>query len=253
MTVPVRWSREAEKREWMLGHAGGRPIEEVREDFEAEFGHPITGPQVSFFRAEYGLGRRRANRTAHREVPPVGAERVSHGYVYVKVRELPSAPQSKDNWVSKARLVWESTRGLRLPDGWAVLFCDRDARNFDPANLKAVPRDLMGVINAGPRWAGREGLEAAIALAMVRRAASEAGRGPVRCGVCGREFVPEFGRAGARQVTCRECLDRGLHARRDYGTRTCPECGRTFEAHSAPHRFCSKECRRAAGRRRHAG
>lgn len=244
-TVPVRWSKEPEKEAWMLGHAGGRPVADVCRDFEAEFGQPLRRTQVSLFRAEHGMQSRRGNRAAHdwRRVP-VGAERVSKGYVMVKVRELPEAPQSKDNWERKQVLVWERTRGLRLPGGWMVLFCDHDARNFDPANLKAIPRALVGVMNSGPAWSDRASCEAAVALAWLKRGVVESVARPRRCGVCGREFTPDIGgRQGASQITCRECLDKGLRAPRGrLRAGTCPECGRAFETRSGRRVYCSKEC-----------
>lgn len=245
MTVPYRWSRDAEKREWMLLNAGGRPIAEVQEDFEREFGTPISKTQVSLFRAEYDLGRRRGNRTAHRRNHvPVGTERVNKGYVMVKVRELPDQPQSKDNWEFKHVLVWERTRGLALPSGWMVLFCDHDARNFDPMNLKAVPRMLIGVMNGGPEWNDRDTCEACVAIAWLRRGMADAENAPRRCGVCGREFVPDI-RNGS-QRTCRDCLDKGLRSPKDYGWRTCPVCGEKFPARSARATYCSKKCRNKA-------
>lgn len=253
-TVPVRWSKEPEKTAWMLEHAGGRPIDDVRRDFEESFGHPLTKQQVSLFRAEYGLQRRRGNRSAHRRNhAPVGSERVCKGYVMVKVRELPDRPQSKDNWRFKHVLVWERTRGLTLPQGWMVLFCDHNARNFDPMNLKAVPRTLIGVMNGGPRWHDRETCEEAIALAMLKHGIGEAERSPRRCGVCGRMFVPDIKtstKVGCVQRTCRECLDMGLRAPKDYGHGTCPECGADFRRNSSAQVYCSKECRKRTNARR---
>lgn len=136
-----------------------------------------------------------------------------------------------------------------------VLFCDGDSRNFDPANLKAVPRSLIGTLNSGPRWSDRETLESAVALAGMRRAASDIANAPRRCGVCGREFTPD-NRCGTRsrrgQRTCRECLDAGLRAPKDYGAAACPRCGREFRRASSRQVYCSPECRRASYVRRKA-
>ena len=219
-TVPVRWSKEPEKREWMLAHAGGRPIADVRRDFEERFGQPLSQSQVSLFRAEYCLQRRHGNRTAHRKLAPVGSERVVRGYVWVKVAELPTVPQSKDNWVPKQVRVWETSRGLTLPDGWLVLFCDRDRRNFDPANLKAVPRSLIGPMNQLCSWHDRETCEAAVAYAALRCGITRAKARPRRCVCCGELFTPDVtGWQAEHQITCRRCLDAGLTS---YGKRRNP-------------------------------
>lgn len=245
-TVRIRWSKEPEKRAWMLEHSGGRPIADVCRDFELEFGHEISRTQVSLFRAEYGLQRRRGNRTAHRkDAPPVGTERVTKGYVVVKVKELPDRPQSKDNWRFKHVVAWEKANGRSLPDGWMVLFADHDRRNFDPENLVAVPRSLIGIMNGGQPWHDRESLETAIGIARLKSGIASAVAGKPVCGVCGREFDPDI-RTGCRndyrQRTCRECLDKGLRAPKDYGRATCPRCGARFHRRSASQIFCSKRC-----------
>lgn len=248
-TVTYRWSKMPEHREWMLENAGNRTIAEVRRAFEERFGTPISKGQVSLFRAEYDLQRRRGNRTAHRKnAVPVGTEKESKGYVWVKVAELPSKPQLKDNWVPKQKAVWERTRGLKLPDGFNVLFCDGDARNFAPANLKAVPRKLMGVMNGSGGWSDRVTLEACAARAMLKCSMMDVRRRPRKCVVCGAEFTPDsmnsLGQMGKGQITCRACLDAGRtsYGLRDYGEAACEQCGAVFRRDSSAARFCP-ECR----------
>ena len=187
---------------------------------------------------------------------PVGSEYIGKdGVPMVKVREWPSRPGSKDNWRLKNVVVWERSRGLALPSGWIVIFCDGDRSNFAPENLKAVPRRLIGVMNSGPAWSDRPSCEAAAAVAMVKVSASDAVSKPRRCGVCGREFTPD-NRSGMQakrnQRTCRECLDKGLRAPKDYGEKACPVCGRRFAARSARSVYCSKECRSKAYRSKNA-
>lgn len=248
-TVTYRWSKMPEHREWMLENAGNRTIAEVRRAFEERFGTPISKGQVSLFRAEYDLQRRRGNRAAHRKnAVPVGTEKESKGYVWVKVAELPSKPQLKDNWVPKQKAVWERTRGLKLPKGFNVLFCDGDARNFDPANLKAVPRKLMGVMNGSGGWSDRATLEACAARAMLKCSMMDVRRRPRKCVVCGAEFTPDamnsLGQTGKGQITCRACLDAGRtsYGLRDYGEAACEQCGAVFRRDSSAARFCP-ECR----------
>lgn len=232
-------------REWMLEHAGESPVASVCAAFEERFGQPLSKSQVSPFRAQYGIGRRRGSRTAHRKDPtPVGAERVVKGYVAVKVREFATVPQTKDNWRFKHVLAWERANGRELPRGWMVLFADHDTRNFDPDNLVAVPRELIGVMNGGPKWHDRESCEAAVALARLKRAVNNAANPPAVCGVCGRPFEPDnrTGALGYTQKTCRACLDAGRRSPKDYGEAVCEQCGRTYRKHSSIQKFCSKEC-----------
>lgn len=249
----VRWSKEPEMAAFMLANDNGS-IPAIIGKFRERFGVTLTGTQVSAFRAAHGT-QSKAGRTSaqdwHRR--PIGYERdTGKGYVLVKVREDPENPGTKDNWEKKHVLVWERTRGLRLPKGWMVLFCDGDHGNYDPANLKAVPRSLIGIMNGGPKWSDRASCEAAVALAMVKRGADAAKRSRRHvCGVCGREFEPDNHEGGKyRQRTCRSCLDKGLRAPKDYGWRTCPVCGEAFRAGSAAARYCSSACQNKAVYRR---
>lgn len=252
----IRWSKEPEMAAFMVEHDKGS-IPSIIEKFRERFGITLTRNQVTSLRTARGT-QSKAGRTSaqdwHRR--PIGYERdTGKGYVLVKVRDDPEHPGTKDNWEMKHVLVWERTRGLKLPDGWIVLFCDGDHSNYDPANLKAVSRQIIGVMNNGPGWSDRATCEAAVALAMVKSLASNAIAKPRRCGVCGREFIPD-NRAGmsirSRQRTCRECLDKGLRAPKDYGEKTCPECGKRFHARSARSKYCSPDCRaRAARKKRH--
>lgn len=255
--MPYRWSKLPEQRGWMLAHAGGRPIAEVREDFEREFGTPISGTQVSLFRAEYGLQRRRGNRTAHRKTHvPIGTERRMKGYIKVKVSDESGRPQSKDNWMMKQRWIWEQSHGEPVPDDHLVMFADGDRRNFDPDNLVAVPRKLIGALNSGGfEWHDAESLNAAVALASLKSGINDALNRPRKCAVCGREFEPDYAPSNGKytQRTCRDCLDRGLRAPKHYReerTVTCPVCGAVFTTRHPRKIYCSKECRTAEMYRR---
>lgn len=249
----IRWSKEPEMAAFMVEHDKGS-IPSIIEKFRERFGITLTRNQVTSLRTARGA-QSKAGRTSaqdwHRR--PIGYERdTGKDYVLVKVRDDPERPGTKDNWEMKHVLVWERTRGLKLPDGWIVLFCDGDHSNYDPANLKAVSRQIIGVMNNGPGWSDRATCEAAVALAMVRRGADAAKRSRRHvCGVCGREFAPDNHEAGKyRQSTCRACLDKGLRSPRDYGEAECPVCGRRFQKNSARHAYCSHACRAKAERER---
>lgn len=249
----VRWSKEPEMVAFMIENDNGS-VPAIIEKFGERFGFRLTGTQVSSFRSAFGRQSKRGRTTAqdwHRR--PIGYERdTGKGYVLVKVHDNPQKPGTKDNWVAKHVLVWEKTRGLKLPDGWLVLFCDGDGSNLAPENLKAVPRNLIGIMNGGPRWHDRATCEAAVARALLIKATASANLKPRRCGVCGKLFTPDnrTTKRGVQQKTCRACLDKGLRAPKDYGWFVCPVCGQKFHRNSPHHLYCSKECQKAADRER---
>jgi len=70
---------------------------------------------------------------------PVGSEREKKGYIRVKIA-------NPGVWKYKHVLIWEAHNGP-LPPGHIVLFCDKNNRNFEPANLMAVSRAQLCVMN----------------------------------------------------------------------------------------------------------
>ena len=71
---------------------------------------------------------------------PVGSERIStDGYIEVKIAE----PRK---WKAKHVLIWEKEFGP-VPKGCAIIFGDKDNRNFNPGNLITVTRSELLYLN----------------------------------------------------------------------------------------------------------
>lgn len=237
----MRWSSpEFEReREWMLANDSSESVALTIEAFEREFGVRLNRSQVSLFRSTYGRQRRKSH-GGGKPSKPIGAERLGKdGFLMVKVREWPDVPCSKDNWRFKHHVVYERHNGP-IPEGHIVLFADRDRRNFDPENLVAIPRKLIGVLNQGYKWTDREALEAAVACAKLDVAVMDAANRPRPCAVCGREFEPPV-RSRAKRNTCPECTAAG---RKHYemhgvaGEAVCAVCGEVFTRDKKTQRRC---------------
>lgn len=203
----VHWKREPEKERWMLENDRGQGTDILSEQFRERFGFGLNANQICYFRSTHGIQSRCPH--GHPPVKPVGSElRTTKGYILVKVAPRPEVPQGRDNWVPKHRLVWEREHGRPVPDGMCVVAADGDLCNCDPANLLAVPMDLMPVLNTGPRWHDMGSLLDCIALAELRVGIVDALNRPRTCAVCGREFVPRD-RRYALVRTCPDCVDAG--------------------------------------------
>lgn len=205
----VKWSKEPEMTAWMLEHDHGQRVDALSEEFRERFGFGLVRAQVNLFRAAHGTQTRRSRRGGRPRVP-VGTERTSKdGYVVIKVREEATVPMSKDNWKLKHVWVWEQANGP-LPEGHVVYFADGDKTNFDPENLVAIPRRLVGVLNSlEVKWHDAESLKVAVAMAELRVARNSAEAMVVRtCACCGNPFTNASRRAAGNT-----------------GTRVCPECG----------------------------
>lgn len=210
----IYWTKEPEMERWMLEHDHGQRMDDLMAEWRERWGFGISRGQINLFRASHGT-QKRHDHGGGRHPVPVGTERVGKdGYVVVKVRERATVPMSKDNWRLKHVWEYEKAHGP-VPEGHVVYFADGDRRNFDPDNLVAVPRSLVGIMNGPgmPRWHDAESLEACIALATLKRKQAEVrAKAPRTCGVCGRKFVPDeehvrIGNTGIR--TCPTCLAQG--------------------------------------------
>ncbi len=207
----VFWSKEPEMEAWMLEHDHGQRTDSLSDEFRGRFGFGLSRGQINQFRASHGKRTRKPHGGGKKRVP-IGTERASKdGYIVIKVRAEADVAMSKDNWMLKHVWVWEQANGRKLPDGHMVMFADKDKRNFDPDNLVAVPKKLIGVINSlHVEWHDRKSLEAVVAIARIRVARNRAEASIKRvCPCCGKEFDNihrlESGRGNIRSTVCEEC------------------------------------------------
>lgn len=207
---------DAERDAWLASNVPGRSEREILDGFERLFGVRLTRGQLRNRMTRLGVRQgvnkssfRPGHPAANKGVPwdewmpaesrercratqfhagnrphnwrPVGTERLTKdGYVEVKVREAPSGRKANDNWVPKARLVWEREHGA-VPDGMIVVFLDGDRANFDPENLGLETRAQHAVIQRSHSPYCDEGShEVAKAIADLRSAASRARKGGCR-------------------------------------------------------------------------
>lgn len=247
----IRWTSEPDMLAWVRGNDRGGDRFEVARGFAAEFGFWPTASQLGQARARLGInvGTKRASRKGR----PVGSERLGKdGYAYVKVAERPTVPMSGDNWRPKQVVVWERANGRALPPHHVIMFADGDKGNFDPDNLVAVPRRLLGPLNQRRRlWRDRETLEAAIALCELASAVRDARRGARECMVCGRTFEPTASQRYGNPRTCPDCVAAGRKWRGvRYGgeAATCEACGREYVRYGKNQYRCHECSERNLGR-----
>lgn len=249
----VRWSEEPEMEAWMLANDKGRDTKTISEEFRAIFGFGLTQTQITGFRQSHGTTKRKAHGNAcawHER--PIGYESAAkNGYIKVKVREKAEVPGSKDNWEFKHRLVWKQVHGTDVPEDCDIMFADGDIRNFDPANLVAVPHRLQAQLKSFSYW-DAESLEAAVAMCMLHTAIIDAKSAHKVCPVCGRSFSENARQRETRMgktVCCPDCarekawLKSGNAARfhKPKGWAECAVCGKRFAKMKKTQRRCT-EC-----------
>lgn len=236
-----------ERAEWLKAYTPGHSERETVDAFEREFGVRPTLTSVKNAKQRFGLksgtvggrfekgqvafnkgrswdewmpeeSREGSRRTqfkkgelcgiAAEQVKPIGYERVTDGYVYVKVKDTPqrNEPGSfNDNFKLKHHVVWEQANGKPVPPSTMIVFADHDTLNFDPDNLVAVPRSIWACIKRVKLdYSDRATLETAMNIAKVISAKNRLQRHPRECRRCGVTFEPRH----ANQRTCDVCLGR---------------------------------------------
>ena len=240
----VKWTEEHEMDAWMCEHDQGQPRADIIDEFEREFGFRLTGEQVSANRQLHERQVKRQKPGGRQWDVPVGTEVVRKGYVWVKVSMWPEKKGTKDNWMPKSIVEYERLNG-KVPDGCNVVFADGDQTNFDPKNLVAVPKKLIGIMNSLGGWSTREELESVMALAKLKLAIGDVENGDRTCWRCGRTFRPSYRTAGSESVrTCPRCVAEGHKApprlTGKAGIRACSVCGELFTADKVSQRRCRK-------------
>lgn len=240
-----------ERAEWLKAFTPGHSERETVDAFEKEFGVRPTLTSVKNAKQRFGLksgtiggrfekgltpfnkgrpwdewmpeaSREGCRRTqfkkgelcgiAAENVKPIGHERVSDGYLYVKVKDTPQrqVPGSfNDNFKLKHHVVWEEAHGMPVPPSTMIVFADHDKTNLDPDNLVAVPRSVWACIKrAKLDYSDRATLETAMAIAKLTSARYKLERTERPCRRCGEVFEPRH----PNQRTCDVCLGRKVTA-----------------------------------------
>jgi hypothetical protein len=70
---------------------------------------------------------------------PLFSERISFGYILVKVAEVPNVPYFV-NWLAVHVLNWERANGRPVPPGHCLWFRDRNRMNTELDNLELITR-----------------------------------------------------------------------------------------------------------------
>jgi len=155
-----------EEAEFLREHVKGRGNQELTDLFNAHFDLNLALTQIMDYKKNHKLssgldGRFRPGqepfnkgrkgvflggnvaeaaqfKMGHRpwNYMPVGSERVNDdGYVDIKVAD-------PNKWKGKHIVIWEEHNGP-VPKGHAVIFGDRNKRNFEPDNLILVSRKQL--------------------------------------------------------------------------------------------------------------
>lgn len=157
-----------EQREFIQANVNGCLVQDLTDMFNAHFGTDLKYTQMRAFIKNNGWKSGVVTRFKQGQEPPnkgnpkmwsggestqfkagnkphnyvaVGTERVNaDGYVDIKIAD-------PNKWRGKHLVVWEQHYGGPVPKGYAVIFGDRDRRNFDPDNLVLVSRAQLAIMN----------------------------------------------------------------------------------------------------------
>lgn len=147
-----------EQAEFIKNNVKGLGNAELAKLFNEKFGTDVTITQIRSFKNNRNLksgldGRFKKGvcakgceatqfKKGHKPVnyKPVGSERINiYGYIEVKVAD-------PNKWRLKHRVVWEEYYG-EIPNGYSILFLDRNKQNLDINNLILVSKKQLVFLN----------------------------------------------------------------------------------------------------------
>ncbi len=170
-----RYSEEQKK--FIIDNYYGKYSKELADIFNKQFNTNITAKEIKNYRKNHKLnsgltGRFKKGHVTHNKgkkqteymskeaiektkatrfkkgnIPQnhrdIGEERISKdGYIYIKVRD----GCLNDNWELKHRYIYKQHYG-EIPNGYNVMFADKNKRNFDIDNLILVSKSEDLIMN----------------------------------------------------------------------------------------------------------
>lgn len=157
-----------EQKEFIKANVAGRSNADLTQQFNEHFGLLIRESQIKSFKKNNLLSSGLTGRFEKGRMPfnkgqkrtwvggeetrfhkgnrphnylPVGTERVNtDDYVDIKIAD-------PNKWRGKHLIEWEKHNCSPVPKGKAVIFGDRNRRNFDPDNLILVSRAQLAIMN----------------------------------------------------------------------------------------------------------
>ena len=149
-----RFFSEEEDR-WLSEHSRDGSYLEVAAEFNRVFGQARTP----------GVIKVHCNRTLHVGFKnqkysnsfPIGTEVIRCGFVWVKVSNIHCEKSGKltssvVNWRQKSHIVWEQHYGSAPPEGYTIVFLNRDTKDCSIENLYAVSPMVMREMSKKKWW-----------------------------------------------------------------------------------------------------
>lgn len=149
-----RFFSEEEDR-WLSEHSRDGSFSEVAAEFNRIFGQN---------RSPYTI-KKRCNRKLHvgfknkkySNALPIDTEVVRGGFIWVKVSNIPCKENGKlksgvVNWRQKSHVVWEQHYGSMPPEGYTIVFLNRDTRDCSIENLYAVSPRVLREMSKKKWW-----------------------------------------------------------------------------------------------------
>ena len=140
-----------EQDAWLIERQRRYSIHDLTELFNQTFDIDRS-EQVIKVHCNRELGIRFRNDKSQ-EGMPIGSETIRGGFLWVKVSNTAKgANASWVNWRQKSHIVWEQHYGSLPPDGYTIVFLDRNKQNCNIKNLYAVSGKVLREMSKKSWW-----------------------------------------------------------------------------------------------------
>ena len=144
-----------EEDRWLSEHSRDGSYLEVAAEFNRIFGQTRT-PGVIKVHCNRALRAGFKNQKYSNSFP-IGTEAIRSGFVWVKVSNIHCEKSGKltssiVNWRQKSHIVWEQHYGSAPPEGYTIVFLNRDTKDCRIENLYAVSPRVMREMSKKKWW-----------------------------------------------------------------------------------------------------
>lgn len=143
----------SQQHAWLLENSRFMDYKETTERFNEIFSASRSPNVIKNYCNKLGVGFKNDHRWTSEKI---GTEKIRNGFVWVKISDYSikdtGKPSGYANWRQKSHIVWEQHYGAMPPEGYTIVFLDRNKQNCNIENLYAVNGKVLREMSKKSWW-----------------------------------------------------------------------------------------------------